>query len=238
MVCKLTGVDKLGVWMGRITVADITLHGEPQLKQLLADKQGAVLLMAHHGNFEICRCLSARHAAMRLTVLMHTKNAQKFNQLLNQQSASDHTQLLEVNEVTPTTAMILSERVERGEFVAIAADRVAVNNPDNCLEVDFLEEKAPLPGGPFTLASILKVPVIALSCIKQDDGFHVYFETLSEQTHYSRKERQQRMQILAQAYADTLQGHVLQQPAQWFNFFDFWQRPTADTNNSQDTARS
>lgn len=218
-------IDKLAVWMGSIPLAQVQIHGDEIIFQLRARKQGCVLVISHLGNFEICRCLSARHPGMRLTVLMHTKHAQKFNRMMQEKASASQLDILQVTEITPATAMLLSERIEQGEFVAIAGDRVPISNPENSLLVDFLGDKAPLPLGPFTLASILRAPMIGLFCLRENAGFSIYFKQLSEAQQIPRRQRQQHMQQLAQAYAEQLEFHCRRQPLQWFNFFDFWQLP-------------
>lgn len=220
-------IDKFAVWMGQIPRAKVQIHNDDMIADLIAQRQGAVLLLSHLGNFEICRCLSGRHKNLRITVLMHTKHAQKFNQLMGEHATESQMDILQVTEITPATAMMLSERLERGEFVAIAGDRVAVNNPQNSLMVDFLREKAPLPIGPFTLAAILRAPLISLFCLREADGFHIYFEQLSAAVQMPRRARQEHLQQIAQTYAIQLEQHCLRQPLQWFNFFDFWQLPGA-----------
>jgi predicted LPLAT superfamily acyltransferase len=220
-------VDKLAVWMGQIPREQVQIHGDEIIFQLRAKKQGCVLVISHLGNFEICRCLSARHPGMRLTVLMHTKHAQKFNRLMQEKASASQLDILQVTEITPATAMLLSERIEQGEFVAIAGDRVPISNPENSLLVDFLGDKAPLPSGPFTLASILRAPMIGLFCLREDKGFGIYFKQLSDAQPVPRRQRQQHLQQLAQVYATELEHHCRRQPLQWFNFFDFWQLPQA-----------
>ncbi len=218
-------VDKLAVWMGQIPREQVQIQGDEIIFNLRAKKQGCLLLISHLGNFEICRCLSARHPGMRLTVLMHTKHAQKFNRLMQEKASASQLDILQVTEITPATAMLLSERIEQGEFVAIAGDRVAINNPENALIVDFFGDRAALPLGPFTLASILRTPLIALFCLREQQGFGIYFKQLSDAEPVPRRQRQAHMQQVAQAYAGQLEYHCRRQPLQWFNFFDFWHLP-------------
>ena len=220
-------IDKLAVWMGKIPRDQIDIHNDHLISEQLAKQQGAVLIISHLGNFEICRCLSARHKGMRLTVLMHTRHAQKFNRMMKEHASDSQLDIIQVTEITPATAMMLSERIERGEFIAIAGDRVAVNHPENALVVDFLGEQAPLPLGPFTLAAILRAPLISLFCLRENNRFQIYFEQLSAAVQVPRRERKVHLQKLAQAYASQLESHCLRQPLQWFNFFDFWQQLSA-----------
>lgn len=224
-------IDKLAVWKGKISIKDVVVENGEIIHQLLAERRGAVLVISHLGNFEICRCLSARHPQMRLTVMVHAKkNARKFNHFFREQIGHSHTDLLQVTEITPATAMLLSERVERGEFVVIAGDRVPVNSPDNSIYANFFGEPAPFPAGPFTLAAILRVPLVTVFCTRalQDRGrYHISFQWLSQGVHVTRRERAQQLQVLVDGYARQLEEQCRRYPLQWFNFFDFWHQPTA-----------
>ncbi len=227
-------VDKLAVWLGKITREQVQIYGDEIVYKLRAKQQGCLLVISHLGNFEICRCLSSRHPGMRLTVLMHTKHAQKFNRLMQEQAGDSQVDIVQVSEITPATAMMLSERIERGEFVAIAGDRVAITNPENSLVVDFLGDKAVLPIGPFTLGGILRAPMISLFCLREAEGYGIYFKQLSDDQPVPRRQRQQHLQQLAQTYARELQHHCLRQPLQWFNFFDFWHLPPSSISRGED----
>jgi predicted LPLAT superfamily acyltransferase len=218
----VTLIDKLAVWMGHISRQQVILDDEDVIDQLLLEKRGGIILISHLGNFEICRCLSDSRPNMRLTVLLHTKHAEKFNSLVKEMPHNSHIKLMQVTEITPATAMQLNERISRGEFIAIAGDRVAVNHPENCLSVNFLGAKAALPMGPFSLAAVLNAPLITLFCLRDKGRYRIYFNLLSEALSVPRKQRQQVFQSLAQRYADELEKYCYQAPLQWFNFFDFW----------------
>jgi len=215
-------IDKFAVWMGNITMQNIDIIGCELPDKMLAEGEGGVLLMSHLGNFEICRCLSTRNPNLKLTVLMHTRHAEKFNHLLNQQIGDNNIEILQVTEITPATAMVLSERIERGEFIAIAGDRIAVNHPENWVSVNFFGQPAPLPMGPFTLTTILQARLISVFCLPAANGYKVIFEQLSAPLKVPRKMRQVHIQSQAQTYANQLEFHCRQFPLQWFNFFDFW----------------
>lgn len=217
-------IDKVAVWMGRIPIATVTSHRSEIISDLCDRQQGAVLLLSHLGNSEICRVFSQRRDSFRLTVLMHTKHAQNFNRLLEQHQ-DGRVEIIQVTEVTPATAMMLSERIQRGEFIAIAADRVAINNPGSNLQVPFLGEVAPFPAGPFTLAAILKAPLISVFCLREGDHHNIYFDWISHKVECSRRQRQQAINDLARSYASLLEHYCLKAPLQWFNFYDFWAQP-------------
>lgn len=232
----VTLIDKFSVWMGRIDREHVTIHGDEFIEQQLQRQQGAILLLSHVGNFEVCHALSRSHAGVKLTVLVHTQNAQKFNELLHQFVEHSNIELLQVSELGISNAIVLSERVASGEFLAIAGDRVPLNS-DATIDVEFLGKMAAFPAGPFILASALAAPVIMLNCLRHKDGYHIHFDKLTDGVRVHRKQRQAHLQNLVQNYASQLQAYVLDAPFQWFNFFDFW-RIGAEHEKSLEKRRS
>ncbi len=215
-------LDKFAVWMGRIERLDAQIYNDDLIDELLEQKQGAILLTSHLGNFEICRALSQTHPGVKLTVLVHTKHAEKFNAILNDFDDEQAIELLQVSDMSVSTSIRLSEKLANGEFIAIAADRVPINSPAT-ISHDFLGHKAPFPAGPFVMASVLGAPVLMLNCIKLQGRYNIFFDKLSEGKRLGRKARDQHIQMLSAGYVQRLQELVKLAPYQWFNFYDFWQ---------------
>ncbi|UUZ57384.1 hypothetical protein LP419_36595 [Massilia sp. H-1] len=78
---------------------------------MVDQKRGAVLLCSHLGNVDLCRVLSHQQRGLKLTVLVHTRHAQAFNDMLAALDPRSQMNLMQVTEMTLTTAMLLSERV-------------------------------------------------------------------------------------------------------------------------------
>jgi len=222
-------IDKFAIWMGKISVDDVVLHNLELVDERVASKQGAIFAISHLGNFEICHAISQSHPGVKLTVLHHTKHAEKFNKVFNQYTSESTVQMLQVTEMDAALAMTLSEKVGRGEFVAIAADRVPINNPSATVACEFLGELANFPRGPYVLANALEVPILLLVCIKQHGTYHVFFEKLSEGGKVTRSERETFIQKTAEKFAKRLEYYTCKEPLQWFNFYDFWQKTDSST---------
>lgn len=216
-------LDKLAVWMGDLTRDQVILHDSAIIDDLLDRKQGALILISHLGNFEICQALSETRPRLKLTVLHHTLNATKFNEVLAQYNRESQVELLQVTELDIGTAMRLNAKIAAGEFVAIAADRVAIGN-GRSLERDFLGDSAPFPLGPFALAVALEAPVLTIHSLKRDDRYHIHFETLWEGGAVPRSQRSAQREALASAFVARLEHHCLAAPWQWYNFFPFWEQ--------------
>lgn len=215
-------LDKLSVWSGRLELRAVDYEGRKEFLEVVDRGRGAIIIVSHVGNVEACRVVAGKHQRVTLNILVHTKHAEKFNQLIKEQDANSALNLIQVTEISPATAVMLSEKLAKGEVVAIAGDRTPVHGHGRQATARFLGEDASFPQGPYILASILKCPVFFLLCIRQKAGFKVIVEKMADRIQLPRGRREQEIDLWAQRYADRLQHHVLKYPLQWFNFYDFW----------------
>ncbi|MCJ8170371.1 LpxL/LpxP family acyltransferase [Atopomonas sediminilitoris] len=213
-------LDKLDAWQGKLTRAQLSFNDPELIPRLHASGQGVLLIGSHLGNLEVCRAMAELTDRVPLNVLVHTKHAAQFNQLLSD-SGARHLNLIQVTEVGPDTMMMLSERLARGEWVVIVGDRIPVHG-GRTVNVDFLKHPAPFPQGPYLLAGLLQCPVYLLFCLKQPRGFAVHLEAFSERIQWKRSTREAVIAEHAQRYAQRLEHYCLQAPLQWFNFYPFW----------------
>lgn len=214
-------LDKLQAWSGQIQAHSVQRHGDELMSDKLKRKQGGILLTAHLGNTEAMQALSEFNELLKLNVLVHTKHAEQFNRVLSKQTSENSIRLLNADEINSAMAADLSHRVSEGEWIVIAADRVPLHST-RTVQVNFLGAPANLPSGPHILALILACPLVFTTCLKQDDGLHIYFELLSERLVAQRNLRDVCFQQSAQHYADTLARYCKIAPLQWGNFFPFW----------------
>ena len=218
-------LDKMLLWSGLFDTGAVHFFGTELIRELIRQKRGAVLICSHFGNLDLCRVLSSRHGTLKLTILVHTKHAQKFNQMLETINPASQMHLLQVTEITPVTAMLLAERVAQGEFVVIAGDRIPVSPNPRVVMANFLGEPAPFPVGPYVLASVLQCPIFMLFSMRKKNSYEIHFSILRDAFHLPRKGRDQALTELATDYAAELERHCLSAPLQWFNFYDFWHLP-------------
>jgi predicted LPLAT superfamily acyltransferase len=221
-------LDKMLLWGGLFEFDTVQLHGEKVIGDAAAQGRGGLLICSHLGNLELCRVLSRQRNDIKLTVLVHTRHAKAFNQMLGRLNPESQLNLMQVTEMSPATAIQLSERVARGEFVVIAGDRVPVSHNPRVAVASFLGAPAAFPVGPYVLASILQCPVYLLFSTRQGPRSDVYFESFRDQVRVPRQGRDAALAALAADYAARLEHHCLRAPLQWFNFYDFWHLPTQD----------
>jgi len=216
-------IDKLAVWSGSITLQDIDYKGREAIAEHLSQRHGLLILGSHLGNLEVLRAIASLRKDVTLNVLVHTKHAEKFNALLKRHATTSRVNLMQVTDTNAATAMLLQDKIDAGELVVIAADRIPVTGHDRVTSAAYLGCPALFPQGPFILAALLKCPVYTLFCLKHLDRYTIYFDWFSDGLTLPRKNREASLARYAQEYADRLQHYCLKEPLQWFNFYDFWQ---------------
>ena len=213
-------LDKLDVWNGRLKIEDIEIVDPAQLRNQLRSERGQMLVGAHLGNLEVCRALAELGEQVTMNVLVHTRHAEQFNRLLGEAGAS-HLRLIQVSELNPAVMLQLNQRLENGEWLAIAGDRVPLHGGRN-VEVDFLGHPALFPQGPWLLAGLLKCPVNLMFCLKHEGRYRVILEPFTDAVLWRRSDREQVIAHWATRYAERLGHYCLEAPQQWFNFYPFW----------------
>lgn len=225
-----SGFDKLGAWSGRVGPADVQFDDPRAFEALVASGRGALVIGAHLGNLEMSRALAARGAHAKVTAVVYTEHARRFNSVLAAANPEFAQRLLEVSDFGPETAMLMQERIDAGELLVIVGDRVPAHEAGRTTEACFLGALAPFAQGPYVLAHALGCPVYLFFCLKECDGYRLYFEPFAQRIELPRRERGKHLALWAQRYAARLEYYCRKAPYQWFNFFDFWAHPNEGTH--------
>ena len=226
-----TLLDKLLATSGRYRWRNVRVEGQEQVDALLAQGRGALLVTAHVGCLELCQALATRLPGLRLTVLVHTRHAERFNRILRRLNPDARVELLQVSTVTAATAVELEARVRAGEFVAIAGDRVPLEG-GRTVPARFLGAPAAFPVGAYVLASLLACPLLFLGCVRESAGHVVRFELLAERLELPRVGRDLALREWAALFAGRLEALLVRAPYDWFNFYDFWAPPAGAPQGS------
>ncbi|ABF11248.1 LpxL/LpxP family acyltransferase [Cupriavidus metallidurans] len=216
-----TMLDKLLAIGGRYRFEHVSKEGGDVLLRQIASGRGGIIMTAHVGCLELCRAMANRLNGLRLTVLVHSAHAERFNRILARLDPDSMLQLYQIDDISPATALELSARVEAGEFVAIAGDRAPAHG-GRAVRVPFLGQPARFPVGPYVLASLLKCPLYAMGCVREGRGHLIRFTELERVVTLPRATREARLQALAATYSRWLEDLVARSPYDWFNFYDFW----------------
>jgi predicted LPLAT superfamily acyltransferase len=216
-----TLLDKFLAVNGRLRYEGVDVSGHEAMLAASRAGQGAVIVTAHIGCLELLQAAANRRDGLRINVLVHTAHAERFNRLLDRLDRHGRVRLLQVRDFSAPTVIMLAERVAAGEFIAIAGDRVPLRG-DRVVAADFLGRAAPLPIGPWLLASLLECPAYAIACVRRGEGYRVRIERLAERVQLPRGAREQALAGYAGGFAAWMEAQVREAPYEWFNFFPFW----------------
>ena len=223
-------LDKIASWRGELQFGrDVVFTAGAEETLNISDPRGKLLLVSHLGDVEACRALAQLQGGKTINALVFSENAQRFKQIMTEMAPQAGLNLMPVNDIGPDTAILLQEKLDRGEWIAIVGDRIAVN-PQRGGEwrvcwSRFMGQVAPFPQGPFILAAILRCPVNLLFALRQQGKLRIYCEPFADPLLLPRADRQQALQHIIDRYAERLEHYALQSPLDWFNFFDFWRLP-------------
>lgn len=223
-------LDKVASWRGELKFdRDVVFAPGASETLNIAAPQGKLLLASHLGDVEACRALAQLDGSKIITALVFSENAQRFKQIMSEMAPQAGVNLMSVTDIGPDTAIAIKEKLERGEWVAIVGDRIAVNPQRGgewrVIWSPFMGQPAPFPQGPFILASILRCPVVLIFALRQQGKLVLHSEPFADPLRLPRGERQQALQETVDRYAQRLEHYALLSPLDWFNFFDFWHLP-------------
>lgn len=222
-------LDKVASWQGELKLGRDVHFAEGAEQAFDVEMQrGKLILASHLGDIELTRALAQLESSKTINALVFTDHAQRFKTIMDEVAPNSALNLIPVTDIGPDTIILLKEKIEQGEWVAIVGDRIAVQPQRGDWRVvwsDFMGKKAPFPQGPFILAALLRCPVLLLFALRQNGQRVIHCERFSDPLLLPRSERESALQQAVDQYAARLEHYALLAPLDWFNFFDFWQLP-------------
>jgi predicted LPLAT superfamily acyltransferase len=213
-------LDKLIIWSGNIQDIAYSFKSDDSFVSTVNNGQGAIIVVSHIGNLDLSRAIANDFPNLKLTVLVHTSHAVKFNELLREINPESAINTLQVSEFDVEDAISFSEKIDNGEVIAIAGDRIPLSG-HGTINIDFLGGQAPLPIGPYALARVLKCPLYSLTSVKVNGQYIIQINEIASSEALSTN-RAHSAKIAAQSFANGLSDICVQAPFQWFNFYPFW----------------
>ena len=225
-------LDRLFFLTGKLAPFTFEHHGHEMLVEAAAAKRGVVLLGAHLGSFEVMRALGKAYQ-LPINVVVDFSNAEKINGVLRSLAPDMQTNLISLADDSLAAMLAIRAAIERGELVAILADRTpqpprpakrgTVAKRERTVLANFLGAPAAFPAGPWVLAHSLRCPVYFVTGLYvKPNHYALHLEVLAEQVKLDRNDRPAALARYAQAYASMLETYTRAAPLNWFNFYDFW----------------
>jgi predicted LPLAT superfamily acyltransferase len=223
-------LDKVASWRGDLQWGrDIDFASGAEATIRAAEGKGHLILASHLGDIEACRAMAKQVSGLVINALVFTDNAQRFRDVLESIAPQAGVNLMPVSDIGPDTAILLQQKLDAGEWVAIVGDRTAIHRQRGgerrVVWSEVMGRPAPFPQGPFVLAAALRCPVLLMFALREQGRLRVHCEAFADPLLLPRAQRQQALQTTVDRYAERLQQHALMAPLDWFNFYDFWTLP-------------
>lgn len=212
-------LDRVFLLKGQTQLFDLRITGEAIVLEILRRRTGCILLGAHFGSFEAARALGRRQGDLRISLVMYEENARKIRSVL---AAIDPELARDVIALGASDSMItVGERLERGDFVGILADRsIAGEATHRC---QFLGSPAAFPQGAFRMAALMRCPIVLMmAAYRGGRRYDLVFETLVDAEPPPPGGRAAQIEEAMRRYVERLEHYCRAAPFNWFNFYDFW----------------
>lgn len=185
--------------------------------------KSAFFITTHVGNVEIMRSLfqlQSKIEPKRVNIFLQANACKIFNDFLKTLELHiPEIEVFPVEEISPQTSIEISDRLQNGEIVFMAGDRLSAQNENVVYEAEFLNHKVKFPLGTLKFALMLNVPVYFIVCVQDKNEYKIFTEKFVS----DKQKRTEKLEDLKLQYVKFLEKYTLMYPEQFFNFYDMWE---------------
>lgn len=207
-------IDKFAMYAGKRFETKVI--GYDHYVRLESGEAGFVQLSSHIGNYEIAGyTLVAKHKPINALVFGGEKPTVMAER--NKILSKDNIRLIPLMP-DMSHIFLINNALANNEIVSMPGDRMIGSKKS--IEVTFLGAKAHLPMGPYQIAAVRGLDVIAVNVMKTSlTAYTIYVTPLQ---YNKSAEKRERITQLADAYTAELERVIRMYPTQWYNFYKFW----------------
>lgn len=207
-------IDKFAMYAGKRF--NVQVEGLDKFNALAQGPDGFLHLSSHIGNYEIAGySLVSHNKVINAVVFEHEKASVMENR--NNMFSKTNIRMIAL-KADMSHLFEIDNALCNGDIVSFPTDRFM--GQTKCVECNFFGRMAKFPQGPFSVATMRGLNVLAVNVMKEGwTRYRIYVTPLDYDRQQPRKEQ---IRQLSQAYVAELEKRLRQYPAQWYNFFDFW----------------
>lgn len=215
-------LDKSLAWSVEMDESEFEIANEDALAAFMQKDSGQLIIGSHFGNLEYCRGFVHRYKRKTINALVYDQHSANFVNVMQKLNPESRIHVYQVDALDIPLILQLKAKIDAGEWLFIAGDRIPLSGDARTTTVSFLGQAAQLPIGPYMLAKVLQCEVQLMFSYRMRDK--VYFELVpfAERVTLPRKGVDLAIQAYAQQYASELERQAARAPFQWFNFFPYW----------------
>lgn len=205
-----TIIDKVAIGSGQRDKFTYTFDGENHLTEI--SKTGGIVFSAHLGNWEIAGHLLDQRIS-KTNILMYAEEHEKIKAHLEHVQSENKVNVIAMKNDF-SHIFKLKTALRDKELICVHGDRFLEGS--RVVRVPFMGKEASFPLGPFLLASKLNVP-IAITFAIRDEKSRAYYLSSTPNLMAG-----QPPETILKHYVETLERKLIENPLQWFNYYDFW----------------
>ena len=210
-----TIIDKIVLTSGIKNPFRFEFEGEENLREMVKQNKGGLLLSAHVGNWEIAGHLLNR-LGTDMHIVMYDGEQQQIKDYLESITEKYSARIILIKEDL-SHIYAIQEALTNNAFVCMHADRFLEGN--KTLGSILLNKMARFPAGPFLLANSFHSPVSFVFAMK-DRVFDYHFYASPAKIYAG--SRVSSIQEMLQDYCSSMEETIRRYPLQWYNYYDFW----------------
>lgn len=194
---------------------NMAIFGLEHVERALAEGKGCVTSSAHFSNWELgAACLSIMCGKkMTVSVAMH-----RYGRINNLFMRERESMGLKVADMEKDVGRVLMRALRRNEVVGVMGDRDPTGQG---VVIQFFGKPCRFPQGPARLSLATGAPLIPAFCLRRsNDSFSTQF--LPPIPIPAEGDRDEKVRIMTQAFADVIAETIRFHPEQWAVFYRFW----------------
>ena len=222
-------LEKLLAWSTPLT-DEFEIANEPLLAEFMAKENGQLIIGSHLGNLEYCRGFVQRYKQKTINALVYDQHSANFVNAMQSLNPESRINVYQVDALDIALILQLKTKIEAGEWLFIAGDRIPLSGEERTTTVEFLGRSTQLPIGPYMLAKVLQCEVQLMFSYRKNNKIFFELVPFAEQVVIARKDGGASINAYAQHYASELEKQAARAPFQWFNFYPYWAEPAHSTH--------
>lgn len=216
-------VDKMLSFSGNLSAEKFVFCNQDDMDLMFKTFQegkGAFFISSHTGNVEIMRSLLASDKYSikpNVNIFLQKNSCKIFNTFLEHIKIKTNVDVFSVEEISVDTAVVIKEKLNKGEIVFMAGDRLSAQYPELSYETFFLKHKVKFPLGALKFAQILECPIFFVVCAKKDRKFIIHLKKFSP-----KGSKREIFAKLKSDYLEFLEEFTVKYPYQFYNFYEMF----------------
>ncbi len=210
-------IDKVAIGCGLTKKFKFKFENYEKFLEILNDDKGAIIIGAHVGSWEIGTPFFEGYGK-KINIVLYDAEHRRIKEVLEKNKAFADYKIVAVNNDNLEHVFAIKTALDNKEYVCFQGDRYV--KEDKLLTCFFMGKEAKFPGGPFLLASRLKVPVVFYFAMREPHKTYRFHFCIAQPT--ARKVGDKPEQEQLKQYVQTLESILKEYPEQWFNYYKFW----------------